>query len=191
MGTDGVLGKTTSAFTLVRREQGGYDWYKINIVPASNVYYEENALKTSASGGTAWTNEGTGKNYIQSVSSSSDRYGYDVSAYADNTADGFSDGTALKTTVSASSRKSDKLTFSFTGTGFDLISACGENTGVEVVKISKGGNMVKAYIVDTYLSDTSIMSNGLLRQVPVMRFDSDYGTYDVEITAAYLQIPVR
>ncbi len=186
MGTDGVLGKTTSAFTLVRREQGGYDWYKINIVPASNVYYEENALKTSASGGTAWTNEGTGKNYTQSVSSSSDRYGYDVSAYADNTADGFSDGTALKTTVSASSRKSDKLTFSFTGTGFDLISACGENTGVEVVKISKGGNMVKAYIVDTYLSDTSIMSNGLLRQVPVMRFDSDYGTYDVEITAAYL-----
>lgn len=186
MGTDGVLGKTTSAFTLVRREQGVYDWYKINIVPASNVYYEENALKTSASGGTAWTNEGTGKNYTQSVSSTSDRYGYDVSAYADNTADGFSDGTALKTTVSASSRKSDKLTFSFTGTGFDLISACGENTGVEVVKISKGGNMVKAYIVDTYLSDTSIMSNGLLRQVPVMRFDSDYGTYDVEITAAYL-----
>lgn len=186
MGTDGVLGKTTSAFTLVRREQGGYDWYKINIVPASNVYYEENALKTSASGGTAWSSEGTGKNYTQSVSSSSDRYGYDVSAYADNTADGFSDGTALKTTVSASSRKSDKLTFSFTGTGFDLISACGENTGVEVVKISKGGNMVKAYIVDTYLSDTSIMSNGLLRQVPVMRFDSDYGTYDVEITAAYL-----
>lgn len=186
MGTDGVLGKTTSAFTLVKRDQGGYDWYKVNIVPASNVYYEEDVLNTSVSGGTAWTNEGTSKNYTQSISSSSDRYGYDVSAYADNTADGFSDGTALKTTVSASSRKSDKLTFSFTGTGFDLISACGENTGVEIVKISKDGAMVKAYIVDTYLSDTSIMSNGLLRQVPVMRFDGDYGTYDVEVTAAYL-----
>lgn len=187
MGTDGVLGKTTSAFTLVKRDQGGYDWYKVNIVPASNVYYEEDVLNTSVSGGTAWSSDGASKNYTQSVSSSSDRYGYDVSAYADNTADGFSNGTALKTTVSASSKKSDKLTFSFTGTGFDLISACGENTGVEVVKVTnRATKKVKAYIVDTYLSDTSIMSNGLLRQVPVMRFDGDYGTYDVEVTAAYL-----
>jgi len=186
MGDNGVLGQTTSAYTLVKRDQGGYDWYKVNIIPASNVLYEEDVLNVT-SAGTAWSSEGTSKNYTQTVSSSSDRYGYDTAAYASNTADGFSNGTALKTQVTSSSRKSDKLTFSFTGTGFDLISACGENTGVEVVKVTnRATGKVKAFIVDTYLSDTSIMSNGLLRQVPVMQFTGDYGTYDVEVTAAYL-----
>ena len=187
MGDSGVLGQTTSAYTLVKRDQGGYDWYKVNIIPASNVLYEENVLNVSSSGGTAWSSEGASKNYTQTVSSSSDRYGYDTSAYSANTADGFSNGTAFKTTVSTSAKKSDKLTFSFTGTGFDLVSACGENTGVEVVKVTnRDTGKVKAFIVDTYLSDTSIMSNGLLRQVPVMQFSGDYGTYDVEVTAAYL-----
>lgn len=187
MGDSGVLGRQTSAYSLVKRDQGGYDWYKINIIPASNVLYEEDVLNVASAGGTSWTSEGTSKNYTQTVSSSSDRYGYDTAAYAANTADGFSNGTALKTQVTSSSRKSDKLTFSFTGTGFDLVAACGENTGVEVVKVTnRATGKVKAFIVDTYLSDTSIMTDGLLRQVPVMQFTGDYGTYDVEVSAAYL-----
>lgn len=164
----------------------GYEWAKVNIMPASNVLYEESALTDGKSGSVSWTTDGTAKAPSQSVSTSSDVYGYD-SAYASDT--DFSNGSALKATVSSSSQRTNTKVFTFTGDSFDLMSACGKNTGMLLVTVkNSSGALVKGYIVDTYYRDTdNLGNNGLLSQIPVVSFKGDYGTYTVEVVGAYLK----
>lgn len=85
----------------------------------------------------------------------------------------------------------DAVEFSFSGTGFDIISECGTDTGLLLVALSKGGNPFKVYIVDTYFSgDNGIGGNPpiitgdriLDYQVPVIRAMSlDHANYSVRI----------
>ena len=89
----------------------------------------------------------------------------------------------MTATVSSDSNKSKTATFEFTGTGFDLISACGTNTGVQVVTVRKGSSIEKIFIVDTYYNDSNY---GTLYQVPIVSFSGPHDTYTVETTAAYL-----
>ena len=89
-------------------------------------------------------------------------YGYDPN-YSNS--GGFSNGTARKVTVSAKNNPNSKysggsgsawpeLTFTFTGTGFDLISVTDNTTGMFTVEVYKGtdttAKAVKRSIVDTY-----------------------------------------
>lgn len=165
--------------------EDGYEWAKVNIMPASNVLYEEISMVTASTGSVQWSTEGTSTDRSQAVSTSDDVYGYDVS-YAFDT--GFSNGSAYKATVSDSANRTDTKKFTFTGDSFDLISACGSNTGILLVSVKdSNGKVVKGYIVDTYYRDTdNLGSNGLLSQTPVVKFKGDYGTYTVEVTGAYL-----
>ena len=88
----------------------------------------------------------------------------------------------------------DAVEFSFSGTGFDIISECGTDTGLLLVALSKGGNPFKVYIVDTYFcGDNSIGGNppipsiitgeGILDyQVPVVRaMNLERADYSVRI----------
>lgn len=165
--------------------EDGYEWAKVNIMPASNVLYEETSMATGSTGKVQWSTEGASTDRSQAVSTSDDVYGYDAS-YAFDT--GFSNGSAYKATVSDSANRTDTKTFTFTGDSFDLISACGSNTGILLVSVKNaGGKVVKGYIVDTYYRDNdNLGSNGLLSQTPVAKFEGDYGTYTVEVTGAYL-----
>ena len=188
--------KKDSAYVLIYRDEGEnpenkYDWFKINIVPASNIYYEQDGFKTGASGKAEWTNDGTPAQTYQDLSvAETDTYGYD-SHYA-NGKNAHSNGAAKKVTISKTNNKSATQTFEFYGTGFDLVSACGATTGTLAVKVSdKDGKLVKAYLVDTYCSDTSLTTgeDGLLCQVPIVSFANDTGIaekYKVEVTAIYL-----
>lgn len=78
-------------------------------------------------------------------------------------------------------------TFSFTGTGFDLISACGTNTGMLLVQVTNATEAGKAkfYLVDTYFTgdETLITGDGILDyQVPVIReMDLPYGEHEVNV----------
>ena len=172
-----------SGYCLIQRDDGTYDWFEIEVVPASNVLFEEDQATTTGTG-VAWTKDGTTKVAYQSLTNEhTDVYGYD-DVYADG-ANAHSFGSADKATVSNSAKRSATKTFDFIGEGIDLISACGENTGIMIVKIS-GGNLEspKAYIVDTYYGDGAV--SGLICQTPIVSFKGDYGTYTVEATAAYL-----
>ncbi len=160
----------------------------ITIAPASNMLYEESVLDFSGVSNTvAWSKKGNATASGTQEYDKDDVYGYD-SAYAEST--GFSNGTYLQADVTSTNKKSDTATFEFVGSGFDLISACGTNTGVQRVKIYSVSGSTKTlmgmYVVDTYFSDTSIMTNGLLHQVPVLNHRDSYGTYYVEVTALYL-----
>ncbi|MCI6116627.1 MAG: hypothetical protein MR677_03035, partial [Clostridium sp.] len=110
----------------------------------------------------------------------------------------YSNGGALKATLDLNGGKraytTDAVEFSFSGTGFDIISECGTDTGLLLVALSKGGKPFKVYIVDTYFcGDNSIGGNppipsiitgeGILDyQVPVVRaMNLERADYSVRI----------
>ena len=178
--------KADKGYALIQRNDGTYDWFRINVVPASNVLFEENYVVDKVENSDSWEKVGESVNTRQSLTDDeTDVYGYDA-VYATTTND-HSNGSAIKTSVKADAKRSTVKSFDFIGEGFDLISACGANTGIMIVKVT-GGNLTnpRAFIVDTYYSGEHINDSGLLCQTPIVNFTGDYGTYTVETTAAYL-----
>ncbi len=180
---EGSAEDNSRAYILIQRDDKSYDWFRLNLIPASTVYYEDN--KTATLSGTEkygdWTPRGDYTNKYQTLSSSSDVYGNDPT-YGNST-EKFSLGTYLETTVSSSNNRSETKTFTFKGTGFDLYSACGNNTGIQTVTVKdSAGKLVKAYIVDTYYNDAKY---GTIYQAPIVHFEGAHGEYTVETTAAY------
>ena len=180
-----------SGYCLIQRDDGTYDWFEIKVVPASNVLFEEEYAPNKANAtGADWGTVGTKKTTYQTLTdNNNDVYGFD-NAYADKS-NGYSYGSADKATVSTSAKRSKTKSFDFVGDGIDLISACGANTGIMIVKISekdKDGNLKnpKAYIVDTFYNGAHVNDDGLVCQTPIVSFKGAHGTYNVEITAAYL-----
>ncbi len=166
---------------------------KIAFVPASNVMYEESFVKLGDTSDWKTTGEAGTKNQKKEVLGKEGIHGYDTSYDTDSK---FSNGSAYKATLTLENGKEfvktqDKATFTFTGTGFDLISECGTDTGiVSVVVKDANESTVKAYLVDTYFTgdtDKIISGTGILDyQVPIVRCTGlEQGTYTVE-TRGYL-----
>lgn len=163
---------------------------KIAFIPASNVMYEENFVKPEE-GSSDWTTTGTAQSKTQATEKLKTEgiHGYDKSYNADSE---FSNDSAYRATLTIPSEKNftetKKATFTFTGTGFDVISECGTNTGVllAVVKDANGNPVGEQPMVDTYFTgdDEGIISGtGILDyQVPVIRRTGlPQGTYTVDI----------
>ena len=167
----------------------------IYLYPATNVLYEENVITNPE--GSGWTKTGNGYTPKDNAGNSityqateklgeENVHGYDV-FYDENT--GFGGGSAYVATLEAGNTQvstKTALTFQFTGTGFDLISECGTDTGSLLVRLKDShGNLKKGYFVDTYFTgdEKYITGNGILDyQVPVVRdLELDYGTYVAEI----------
>ena len=157
---------------------GGYQVKKsITFLPATNVLYEENFMTISGANG-EWIPEGTNNTATVVNDNENSVYGY-ADAYK-GSAD-YSNGGALKATLDLKGGKraytTDAVEFSFSGTGFDIISECGTNTGLIIAAVSKDGSPFKVYIVDTYFcGDNSIGGNPIITgpgildyQVPVVR----------------------
>lgn len=174
---------------------GGYQVKKsITFLPATNVLYEENFMTNRGTNG-EWTAEGTNNTATVVNDNENSVYGY-ADAYKGFAT--YSNGGALKATLDLKGGKraytTDAVEFSFSGTGFDIISECGTDTGLLLVTLSKGGNPFKVYIVDTYFcGDNSIGGNppipsiitgeGILDyQVPVVRaMNLERADYSVRI----------
>lgn len=170
----------------------------VTIIPATTVYYEDNfdGFITFDGVSCEWTTDGTEiKDRYQNADSigdvASNVYGYD-DAYKDMSK--FSLGSAHKVTVSGD--KYATASFSFYGTGFDVISATTNTSGTIVVSVTGANGYSKNYLVDTYYGYTYDSATGewtpapdtakALWQIPVMKVANlDYGKYDVTITVAY------
>lgn len=162
----------------------------ITFLPATNVLYEENFMTNDGTTG-EWKAEGTNNTATVVNDNENSVYGY-ADAYK-----GFayySNGGALKATLDLNGGKraytTDAVEFSFSGTGFDIISECGTDTGLLLVALSKGGNPFKVYIVDTYFcGDNGIGGNPIITgdgildyQVPVVRaMNLERADYSVRI----------
>lgn len=166
----------------------------ITFLPATNVLYEENFMTNGGTHG-EWIAEGTNNTATVVNDNENSVYGY---ADAYNGFAYYSNGGALKATLDLKGGKraytTDAVEFSFSGTGFDIISECGTNTGLIIAAVSKDDNPFKVYIVDTYFcGDNSIGGNppipsiitgeGILDyQVPVVRaMNLERADYSVRI----------
>lgn len=154
----------------------------IGVVPASNVLYEDGFLSNAGGNLAAWTGGGhtTGTQAKMQTAGDSSVYGY-TSAY--DKEKGVS-GTAYQATVTADKSFTNDLSFSFKGTGFDVIGTCGPNTGTVLVRVKKGNTFVKGYLVNTTLNDKDLDT---IYQVPLVHEQAlPYDTYDVTIIGAYV-----
>lgn len=172
---------------------GGYQVKKsITFLPATNVLYEENFMTNRGGTTGEWKAEGTNNTATVVKDNENSVYGY---ADAYNGFAYYSNGGALKATLDLKGGKraytTDAVEFSFSGTGFDIISECGTNTGLIIAAVSKDGKPFKVYIVDTYFcGDNSIGGNPpiitsgsiLDYQVPVVRaMNLERADYSVRI----------
>lgn len=183
--------------------------YKVSIIPATSVYYEDSFAKfTNADksngvnqkiGNGYWTTDGEtvtdAKQALEALHGQKNVYGYD-DAYANSSK--FSMGSATKVTVDADTSKlgqSPTATFTFTGTGFDVISLTGNQSGTVMytVKNTKTGDSI-TNIVNTYYGykyengkwvTTSNADPSALYQIPVIKENLTYGTYEVTISVLY------
>ena len=162
-----------------------YKYQEVSVIPASAVYYEDNFGNTEDEDATngivfsgAWNEvqEGTaGSEYQDNGTVAEDRHPYgNDSSYADN--DKLSAGSAH---VVRAENGSATASFTFKGTGFDLVSRTDDDSAVIMVKVTKDGTTVQNKKLD--LEYTS----GTLYQIPVYtaRFD-EYGEYTVTITVS-------
>ena len=179
----GTTEKLYKGYVLIQRDDGTYDWFRLNIIPASTVYYEETSFETKANTNSkyvAWSQIGSSKER-QQLSSPDDVYGNDP-AYSKSESK-FSLGTHMEATVTSAKNRSETKTFTFTGSGFDLYSACGPDTGIQTVTVKKDGELVRTFIVDTYYNDSTYDT---VSQVPIVHFTGERATYTVETTATYM-----
>lgn len=150
----------------------------ITFLPATNVLYEENFMTNGGTHG-EWIPEGTNNTATVVKDNENSVYGY-ADAYKGFA--GYSNGGALKATLNLNGGKraytTDAVEFSFSGTGFDIISECGTDTGLIIAAVSKDDNPFKVYIVDTYFcgdngigGNPPIITSGSILdyQVPVVR----------------------
>ena len=195
---------------------GGDVTYTITVIPATSVYYEDSfAAFTGGTGKAAdakWTTDTDGTaakaTTTQALTelgkmSADAVYGHDA-AYADSTK--LSMGSAHKVTVNANMVKDwtdgsawPTATFTFKGTGFDIISLTDNTSGAIFVDVYAGkeatGTPVKQLTVNNYYGynqdgngkwvvDTE--SSNALYQIPVMKVSGlDYGEYTAVIRVAY------
>lgn len=169
-------------------------WSKVSVIPANNVYYEDDFVTDNASGTVGivyagdWkvttTNDpddwkdaleaGSGAGANTEIPNTENHGGWQNADLADDTT--FTDGSAH-----VSSTKGATATFTFTGKGVDVYSYTDLNSGVVRARLYKGTEtkdalMTKSYIIDNYAD------SGEYYQIPTVGFLlEEYGTYTVEL----------
>ena len=195
--------------TNLETNEDGAVTYTVRIIPASTVYYEDSFATFNSGAGAAadakWSTDGTeqtANQLLEVLGGKTNLYGYDK-AYENCTT--FSMGSAHKVTVTANMAKNwanhtdsawPTATFTFKGTGFDVISLTDNDSGVITceVKNAKGEKVYSTFINNYYgykYENGSFVaaangSNNKLYQLPIIKVAGQpYDTYTVTLTAAY------
>lgn len=186
-----------------------YYYATLTIIPAAIVYYEDNFITFDDNWGTygsdpgahqAQDRPGAGSNPLLDQNNP---YGYDP-AYAGCLQ--YSMGSSHSVTVdwdNMSEETAATASFTFSGTGFDIIGKTDSTSGTLVIQVYEykasgnyeGSAPVRSLIVDTYYGYTYVggvwkpnqnPSNAAVWQVPVMKVeDLDYDHYYVKLLAMY------
>ncbi len=159
--------------------------YSLTLMPATSLYIESDNLSFVTTTG-AWQTAGSATAATQeatvikggAVVAGNTPYGFDASYKNDTT---YSAGSALSVTVPKGTAAADRPTasFTFTGTGFDIISRTGADQGLIQVKV------YKAEDTTTAVKSVAVIMTGVneLYQIPVISLEGlDYGTYTAVIT---------
>lgn len=160
---------------------GNNTWTKVTVMPANNVYYEDDFITTEENGGKVgieysgdWTVDGKPSGNTETPNNGVHGGWVDGDAGLSNDT-GYSDGSAHKATGSATA------TFTFTGTGVDIYSRTNLTTGTVLARlVDNNGN-------EDSQTQTMIVNNkaesGDYYQIPTLTFAKlPYGNYTVTIT---------
>ena len=165
--------------------------YRVNILPASNVLYEENFLtEAPASSGLGWTKgttvTPTTPQETQKAKANGNVFGYDAAYVGNSTNPVTGELGVWKATGLEFSTMTKALTTEFYGNGFDLIGNCGPTTGRVMIAFTKQGANVpcRVVMVNTRFNDSSVATT--LYQVPWAHVELgvDDAMYKVEIFAS-------
>ena len=156
-------------------------WAKVNVIPANNVYYEDD-FTTSTSSGTVgieytgtWTVDGTSSGNTETPNTEV-HGGWQNGSLADDAQ--YSDGSAHVLQNGATA------TFTFTGTGVDVYSRTNMTTGYVAAQLYKGEDTTAAAL-SQYLVVDNQAESGNYYQIPTVSFTGlDHGTYTVKLTVA-------
>lgn len=197
--------------------QDGTVSYLVDIIPATSVYYEDSFAKfapgTDKASGATWSIVDNDGKVTEDKSTSKNQaltelhkmspdavYGYDAAYAVDSTK--LSMGSAHKVTVKSDMyKKGDTTTtwpyatFTFKGTGFDVISLTSNTSGTVMYTVkNSSGETKKTGLVDTYYGYTldgdkwvvDKDSNDSLYQIPVIKVSGlDYDEYTVTLSVRY------
>lgn len=185
--------------------------YTISIIPATTISYDEKFITfTNSTAATDSDGDGevdgmgvwslvTDENYDENaniVQTQDGVYGYDS---VNNSYSKYSFGKAKTVTINqttGSYSADTSASFTFTGTGFDVISVSNSRAGVIYVWITDATGATFYRVVDTYNGHEYNAETGewivaenstTLWQLPVMKItDLAYGTYNIKVQASYL-----
>lgn len=164
---------------------GENEWIRVSVLPANNVYYEDDFVTSTDSGTVGivysgdWTVEGTPDNNTETPNG--DIHGWENSL-ADDT--GYSDGSSH-----ISSAAGACATFTFTGTGVDIYSRTNMQTGIIIAILTRDGEEVANMV----LMVDDLAASGDYYQIPTLSihtiYDSatqqevemPYGTYTLQL----------
>lgn len=140
--------------------------YTVDILPASNVLYEENFLtQSNENGRTGWTESAFGTAQQQQTQKLKDAqiFGFDAAYEGVTSARGYWTATGLKTKADST----NSLTTNFYGNAIDVIGSCGQKTGMVMVTIKNAetGKPVTAVVIET------TYTAGTIDQVPLAHIE--------------------
>ena len=181
-----VFGETTNeTVTAASANTNGNLWSKVSVIPANNVYYEDDFVTDTTSGTVGIKYTGTWTTTSESTDGNKETANGDVQGWETSLADDatYSDGSAHVSSTSGAT-----ATFTFTGTGVDIYSRTDMTTGTVLATLSgnddAGTAVSKALIVDNYAEsydDGDSTADGYY-QIPTLSFDGlNHGTYTVTI----------
>lgn len=160
---------------------GSNTWTKVSVIPANNVYYEDDFITSETSGTVGieytgnWETDGTSSGNTETANTEN-HGGWQNTDLADDAT--YSDGSAHKTVASNDNVAS--ATFTFTGTGVDVYSRTDLTTGTVYAVLKETSDdsesITKRLIVDNE------SASGNYYQIPTVSFaDLPHGTYTVTI----------
>ena len=183
--------------------------YRVNIIPATNVYYEDSFARFESGKNKAaaavWESAGTkaeATQALEELGNKKNSYGYD-DAYSKNQTTLFSLGSAQYVTLDKEMADGGNtptadwptVSFDFKGTGFEIMSVTDNEAGTIFVKVfDKSGAQERFYMVDNYYGYSCVdgkwvvnpESKDALYQIPVIKIqDLTYGEHKVVVTAFY------
>lgn len=164
-------------------------WAKLSVIPANNIYYEDDFVTNTANGIVGIQYTGTW-NVVGTAANNAETENGLVHGWTASLADDaeFSDGTAH--TATASSTNKAQADFTFTGTGVDIYSKTDTTTGTIKVKVSSTATKevngkVKPVYQKSWIINTKALSNGETGyyQIPTFSVGNlEYGEYKVTLT---------
>lgn len=139
--------------------------YRVNVLPASNVLYEENFLtQSNESGRTGWTESafGTVQQQTQKLKDAQ-TFGFDAAYEGVTSAQGYWKAGNLMSKADST----NSLTTNFYGNAIDVIGSCGPKTGMVMVTIKNAetGKPVTAVVIET------TYTAGTIDQVPLAHIE--------------------